>query len=139
MKYPASHLTPFPPTFPRIRRRTHSSSSMPPWRIRFVRPLFSWSYKSLFPQPLFLSHPYKTPAGVTRERSPIHPTSVLSVPQWQIQSLISSARPPDLHNFSALIATFRINTCISVASKRLYPPLVSTLNELQIPLFSFRA
>ena len=36
-------------------------------------------------------------------------------------------RPPDLHNFGAPITTFRINTCISVASKRLYLPLESTL------------
>jgi hypothetical protein len=38
-------------------------------------------------------------------------------------------RPPDLHNFGAPITTFRINTCISVASKRLYPPLESTLTK----------
>ena len=36
-------------------------------------------------------------------------------------------RPPDLHNFGAPITTFRINTSISVASKRLYLPLESTL------------
>ena len=31
----------------------------------FARPLFSKTYKFLFSQPLFLSHPYKTPGGVT--------------------------------------------------------------------------
>jgi len=37
----------------------------------------------------------------------------------------------DLHNFGAPITTFRINTCISVASKRLYLPLESTLMKKQ--------
>jgi len=62
--------------------------------------------------------------------------SVLSVPApaptrsgWQIQFLVPSPRAPDLHNFGAPITTFRINTCISVASKRLYPPLESTLTK----------
>ena len=35
----------------------------------------------------------------------------------------------DLHNFGAPITTFRINTCISVASKRLYLPLESALTK----------
>ena len=36
---------------------------------------------------------------------------------------------PALHNFGAPITTFRINTCISVASKRLYLPLESPLTK----------
>jgi hypothetical protein len=48
--------------------------------------------------------------------------SVFSVALWQ--SLWS-----DSHNFGAPITTFRINTCISVASKQLYLPLESTLTK----------
>ena len=43
------------------------------------------------------------------------------------ESQITGHPPPDLHNFGAPITTFRINTCISVASKELYLPLESTL------------
>jgi hypothetical protein len=43
------------------------------------------------------------------------------------ESQIMGHAAPDLHNFGAPITTFRINTYISVASKRLYLPLESTL------------
>ena len=55
--------------------------------------------------------------------------SVLSVPLWQIQSSIPSPGASDLHNFRAAVTSFRINTCISVASKRLYLSLESTLTK----------
>src|SRR4029077_16193991 len=37
------------------------------------------------------------------------------------------ATPPEVSSASPALTTFRINTCISVASKRLYLPLESTL------------
>jgi hypothetical protein len=43
------------------------------------------------------------------------------------EAQITGHAAPDLHNFGAPITTFRINTYISVASKRLYLPLESTL------------
>ena len=89
-----------------------------------------------FPATRFLSHPYKmpgcgirrsswrTPEGVTLQRILERLISVLSVPQWQIQSLSPSpakqktaAKRRDLHNFGAVITTFRINTCESVSKQ----------------------
>src|SRR5882762_3455455 len=84
MKYPTSHLTPFPPTFPRkssckrihdpkIPTRRHALLaralvSAPyeslPIPARFRNPLFSNTYKSLFAQLLYF-HIYTKPPGVT--------------------------------------------------------------------------
>src|SRR5437879_2810463 len=84
MKYSASQLTPFPPTFPqksshkkihdaKIPSRRHASPARAlfsgpceslPIPDRFTRPLFSHTYKSLFAQPLYF-HIYTKPPGVT--------------------------------------------------------------------------
>ena len=106
MKYPANPLTPFLPTVPRNLFTSFAN-------------VFRFS-PSFSPQP----NVYPQPSNSCR---PCPTSSVLSVPLWQIQSLIPSPRAPSLHNFGAPITTFRINTCISVASKRLYLPLESTL------------
>jgi len=77
----------------------------------------------------FIIRSYKIPGGW-------RPLSCNSVDQSGSVSLSLSLRAgprgkntSDLHNFGAPITTFRINTCISVASKRLYPPLESTLTK----------
>src|SRR5882757_1353262 len=84
MKYPARHLTPFPPTFlPKSSRKRIQDAKIPSWRHaslaralisapyeslpfpdRFRSPLFSNTYKPLFAQPLYF-HIYTKPPGVT--------------------------------------------------------------------------
>ena len=56
-------------------------------------------------------------------------TPGVGVPRQQLRHSRHGSQPwlTELHNFGAPVNTFRINTCISVASKRLYLPLESTL------------
>src|SRR5260370_5381343 len=52
---------------PYISRRSAFASSVPPWHLQFVCPLFSYSYELLFPQlPSFHNHPH-CPGGVGYE------------------------------------------------------------------------
>src|ERR1700704_2750393 len=102
MKYPASHLTPFPPTFPpKSSCKRIQNGKIPSWRHalfartlfsasyeslptpdRFRSHLFSYTYKSLFAQPLYF-HIYTKPPGVT----PV-----------AFNFRLSTARRPDLLN-----------------------------------------
>ena len=56
-------------------------------------------------------------------------TPGVGVARQQLRHSCDGSQPwlTELHNFGAPINTFRINTCISVASKRLHLPLESTL------------
>ena len=56
-------------------------------------------------------------------------TPGVGVPRRQLRHSCDGSQPwlTELHNFGAPVNTFRINTCISVASKRLHLPLESTL------------
>jgi hypothetical protein len=133
MKYPTRHLTPFPPTFLRIPRTTHTLRALRDSRdernpnLRALcfhtiadscLPRASKGASSKKPTP---SPSSKSTLFFQNTRSGVSPSDV-----W---TLGGSRRrpPPNLHNFSAPINTFRMNTSISVASKRLHPPLESTL------------
>jgi hypothetical protein len=143
MKYPASPLTPFPPTFQRNLFTSFADVSpssrpfLPPPNVYpslFCRPFVFMVLRIAFPATPLVSQSSALPPGITLQRTP--PSFQLcvlnagacpdpvGVPQWQRKQ----GRPlPDLHNFGAPKNTFRINTSISVASKGLYLPSESTL------------
>src|SRR6266852_5166820 len=144
MKYPASHLTPFLPTFLCIRRRMHILSaqrdSMDERGPNLSALCFHTLADSCLPRAskgAFSKEPtssqssksrlffQNTGGGVspsdcrTLGGSRFLPVWVanrsISVPQWQNNQ---GCPLPDLHNFSAPANTFRINTCKSVSKQR---------------------
>jgi hypothetical protein len=122
MQHPTSPLTPFPATLPRIRRRTHTHPALC-LRVSVANPICrSFVFMVLriaLPANPFVSQSSALPPGVTRDRLRYRSTSALSVPQWQKNR---GHPPPDLHNFSAPINTFRMNTCKSVSKQRTLSP-----------------
>ncbi len=77
----------------------------------------------------FLSHPYKSPGGVTLQRIPRSsnlcagglPQSYRGVGARPDPVGVAKKRgggPSELHNFGAVISPFRINTCKSVSKQR---------------------
>ena len=138
MKYPASHLTPFPPTFPRnlftsfadvspLITAVFPQPNVYPQPRHFPRSCAE-AQKSHFLSPLFaaLTH------SLSRNSFPCHSYAntrgVCTTPPKSFSPLVH----PDLrgatrHSPLLPLTPFRINTCISVASKRLYLPLESTL------------
>ncbi len=144
MKYSASHLTPFLPTFLCIRRRMHILSAqrdsmdergpnLSALCFHTLADSFAFSKKPTSSQSsksrLFFQN---TGGGVspsdfrTLGGSRVLPVwvanrsiSVLSVPQWQNNQ---GCPLPDLHNFSAPANTFRMNTCKSVSKQRTLSP-----------------
>ncbi len=65
----------------------------------------------------FVSHPYKTPGGVTSSGLPDPFISVLSVPQWQTWSQKNRDGASSGAQFWCDINSFRINTCKSVSKQ----------------------
>jgi hypothetical protein len=126
MKYPASHLTPFLPALPAKAPFASGHRSLVPHTARLLNTHNSIACTLLNSLASLFAHAFvcfqsfadsfcKTP-GVGYPRQQLRYTRSRSQ-EWLAE----------LHNFGAPITTFRINTCISVASKRLYPPLESTL------------
>ena len=131
MKYPASPLTPFPPTFSRnlSTKFADVSPSSPsffpqprvyPQLSAFCRTFVFNGLRTLYLSCASFSHSDclfsiacalfdKNPGGGIAAPSPL--------PHLR----------PLLPSHPLFVSTFRINTCISVASKRLYLPLESTL------------
>src|SRR5712692_6694028 len=73
----------------------------------------------------FLSHPYKTPGGVTLQSSNLCagglPRSYRGAGARHDPVGVAKKRgggPSELHNFGAVISPFRINTCKSVSKQR---------------------
>jgi hypothetical protein len=154
MKYPASRLTPFPPTFLRIPRRTHIHPALC-LRASVANPICrSFVFMVLqipFPATLFLSHPYKTPGGVTLTTHSSLPSCVetqkclaaspllatlthsLSRNSFPCHSYANTrdrgATPPKFfsplatrHSPLLFLNTFRMNTCKSVSKQRTLTP-----------------
>jgi hypothetical protein len=128
MKYPAIHLTPFFPILPHeaplsgcyrsLTRRRNEGYKCSPFNTLRALELSCLSFSiigHLFSMAcgLFLQN---TGGGVSRQ---------------QLRRICGGSRRwlTKLHNFSAPINTFRINTSISVASKQLDLPLESTLTK----------
>ena len=92
----------------------------------FCRPFVFIVLQIPFPPTRFLSHPYKMPGcGIRRSswRTPEGVTPQCAPRPSQLSALGASVAkkqgggPSDLHNFGAVITTFRINTCKSVSKQ----------------------
>jgi len=117
MKYPSSPLTPFPPTFLRFRRTTHTLRAQREAKDR-CRPN----------SPALCFHTIAASLLTSKNSTP-SPSSKSSlffkntrggVSPSDSSTLGESRRrpPPHLHNFSAPINTFKMNTCKSVSKQR---------------------
>jgi hypothetical protein len=131
MKYPASPLTPFPPTLLRVRRRTHIHPALC-LRASVARPIccpFVFMVLQIpFPSTPLVSQPSAFPPGVT-----LHGSS-RSFRRGALGALLAKKRgrgPSELHNFSAPTNTFRMNTCKSVSKQRTLTP--SRMNTCEKP------
>jgi hypothetical protein len=120
------------------RRTGHKSRLHKSFRIRSYanRPILHYFGANKSSRIRSYRHPARNPFRIRSYKHPggWHPSLGNSVqPSGSVSLCFSPPRPrdgkntSDLHNFSAPITTFRINTCVSVASKRLYLPLESTL------------
>src|SRR6202140_4367418 len=126
MNYPASHLTPFLPALPAKAPFGSGHRSLVPHTAKLLNTHGSIactllnSLASLFAQAFVCFQSFADSFCKT-------PGVGVSPQQLRYTRSRSSRLLAELHNFAATATTFRINTYISVASKRLYLPLESTL------------
>ena len=122
MKYPSSPLTPFFAALPEDSHPDLSDSSpiSPMGCALTARDSITCSLSALF---------FHLPSFVFNGFQPLLPKHRGGGTRQQLRHSCHGSQPwlTELHNFGAPVNTFRINTCISVASKRLHLPLESTL------------
>jgi hypothetical protein len=126
MKHPASPLTPLFPALPAKAPFASGQRSLVPHTTKLLNTHSSITCTLLNSLASLFAHAFVCFQSFADSFCKIggvgYPGSNCGIPRVDPKN-----GSPNLHNLDAPITTFRINTCISVASKGLYLPLESTL------------